>query len=410
MKLWMQRLTLATAGLAIIWSLSAILIQAQTPAAPARGATTPAAPARGAGQVAPTAPAGTQKAGTYFKNVTTSTLKELTVDDFIASMGVISAALGYDCADCHPGAGTDARDFAIDTIPQKKTARKMIEMVASINQNNFSGIQQVTCWTCHRQQERPATSIALDHLYESPNVEDPDIAFAGVGKQTADQILDKYIQAAGGAQRLATLTSFVATGASDGYGGFGGEGEFSLYAKSPNQRTTIIFFKDHPERGESIWTVNGTRGWVKTPRGFLSQYELTGVELAGAKLEAQLAFPGQIKSVLTNWRVGLDRAIGDKDYNIVQGNGARGPYRDELATLYFDKTTGLLRRLIRYGPSPVGRIPVQIDYTDYRDVNGIKFPYEIKFSWLDGKYTANIKDIKVNVAIDAAKFAEPKGN
>jgi len=35
----------------------------------------------------------------------------------------------------------------------------------------------VTCWTCHRQQERPATSIALDHLYDAPYVEDPDIAF-----------------------------------------------------------------------------------------------------------------------------------------------------------------------------------------------------------------------------------------
>src|SRR6185436_19070626 len=145
---------------------------AATPA-PARGAAAPApargaAPAQARGQVAPTAPAGTQKAGVYFKNVTTSTLKELTVDDFIASMGVISAALGYDCADCHPGAGTDARDFAIDTIAQKRKARQMIEMVATINTTNFSGLQSVTCWTCHRQQERPATSIALDHLYDAP--------------------------------------------------------------------------------------------------------------------------------------------------------------------------------------------------------------------------------------------------
>jgi hypothetical protein len=132
-----------------------------------------------------------------------------------------------------------ARNFEIDTIPQKKTARRMIEMVAAINQTNFAGVQSVTCWTCHRQQERPATSIALDHLYEAPNVEDPDIAFPGVGKLTATQVLDNYIQAAGGAQRLAGLTSFVATGASIGYGDFGGDAEFTLYSKAPNQRTTI---------------------------------------------------------------------------------------------------------------------------------------------------------------------------
>jgi len=400
MKLWLRRLPLIAAGLAILWSVSSIVGQA-----PARGAQTPAAPARG--PAAPTAAAtSTTKAGTYFKNVTTSTLKELSVDDFIASMGVISAALGYDCADCHPGAGTDARDFVIDTIPQKKTARRMIEMVASINQTNFAGVQSVTCWTCHRQQERPATSIALDHLYEAPNVEDPDIAFPGVGKQTATEILDKYIAAVGGAPRLAGLTSFVATGVSDGYGGFGGDGEFTIYAKAPNQRTTTISFKDHPERGDSIWTIDGTKGWVKTPRGFLPQYQLVGQELTGARLEAMLAFPGQIKTVLTNWRVGLTRVIDNKDYNIVQGNGPMGPYKDELATLFFDQTTGLLRRLIRLGPSPVGRVPVQVDYLDYRDVGGIKFPFEIKFSWLDGKYSAKLKEIKTNVAIDASKFGE----
>ena len=83
----------------------------------------------------------------------TSTLKELSVDDFLASMGVISAALGFDCADCHPGAGSDKVDFAIDSIAQKRTARRMVEMVDAINRTNFSGQQRVTCWTCHHGQE-----------------------------------------------------------------------------------------------------------------------------------------------------------------------------------------------------------------------------------------------------------------
>ena len=400
MKKWLRQLPLVVAVLAIVWTVTTMV--SQTPA-PARGATTTAAPATQARGVAATT---YPKAGTYFKNVTTSTLKELSVDDFIASMGVISAALGFDCADCHPGAGTDKVNFAIDTIPDKVKARKMIEMVATINQTNFAGVQSVTCWTCHRQQTRPATSIALDHLYEAPNVEDPDIPYPGVGKLTAVQVLDRYIQAVGGAQRLAGLTSFVATGVSIGYGDFGGDGEFSIYAKAPNLKTTTITFKDHPERGDSIWTVDGTKGWVKTPRGFLPQYELIGGELAGEKLEAMLAFPGQIKTTLTNWRTGLTRVIDNKDYDIVQGNGPRGPSRDELATLFFDQDTGLLRRLVRYGPSPVGRVPVQIDYLDYRDVNGIKFPFELKFSWLDGKYSAKLKDIKTNVAIEASKFGE----
>jgi photosynthetic reaction center cytochrome c subunit len=388
MKLWL-RLTV-TGALAV--SLSGGFGFAFRAVAQGRGAA-PAAPAQ----------ATVKKAGEVFKNVTTSTLKELTPDDFIAAMGVMTAALGYDCADCHVGAGSDKADFVIDTIPQKRTARRMVEMVAAINRTNFAGVQRVTCWTCHHGQEIPTTTIALDNLYAPPNMEDPDVVLPGVGQPSADQILDKYIQAVGGAQRLAGLTSFVATGASLGYGGFGGDGEFTIFAKAPNQRTTLISFKQHPERGDSVWAVDGRTGWIKTPRGLLSDYELIGEELDGARLEAQLAFPGQIKQALSNWRVGLRRAIEGKDYLIVQGSGPRGL----LATLFFDPDTGLLRRMVRYGPSPVGRVPTQIDYMDYREVGGIKFPFEYQFSWLDGRYTAKIKDIRTNVPIDAARFGRP---
>jgi hypothetical protein len=353
---------------------------------------------------APPAVAPGKKAGEYFKNVTTSTLKELSVDDFLSSMGVISGALGFDCADCHPGAGTDQVNFVIDTIPQKRTARRMIEMVATINRTNFAGVQRVTCFTCHHGRETPVTTIALDNLYNSPPMEDDDVVPPAVaGGETATAILDKYIAAIGGAQRLNTLTSFIATGTSLGYGGFGGDGEFTIYAKAPNQRTTFITFKDHPDRGDSVWAFDGKNGWIKTPRGLLNDYELIGGELDGARLEAQLAFPGQIKQSLTNWRTGLRRVIGKKDYLIVQGSGPRGL----LATFYFDPQTYLLTRLVRYAPSPVGRAPIQIDYSDYRDVGGIKFPFEYQFSWLDGRYSAKIKDVKTNVAIDAAKFGRP---
>jgi len=346
-----------------------------------------------------------KKAGEAFKNVTTSTLKELSVDDFLASMGVISAALGFDCADCHPHAGTDQADFVTDATPAKRTARRMIEMVADINRRHFAGVQRVTCYTCHHTREVPVTTIALDNLYATFPREDDDVVplSTGPGQPTADQILDKYIQALGGAQRLAGLSSFIATGTSIGYGEFGGDGEFTIFAKAPNQRTTLITFKEHPDRGDSIWAFDGRSGWIKTPRGLLSQYELIGEELDGARLEAQMAFPGQIKQALANWKVGQRRTIGDRDYAVLQGSGARGL----LATLYFDPQSGLLTRLVRYGPSPVGRVPTQIDYSDYRDVGGIKFPFEFKFSWLDGRYTAKLKEIKTNVAIDPARFGKP---
>jgi hypothetical protein len=279
----------------------------------------------------------------------------------------------------------------------------MIEMVATINRTSFGGVQRVTCWTCHHGRDVPASTIALDTLYEIPNMEKEDLVTPEQGQPSATQILDKYIQALGGAQRLAGLTSFVTTGVSVGYAGLGGNGDFSIYAKAPNQRTTLIRFKDHPERGESTWAFNGPTGWIKTPRGLVGEYELTGGELDGARLEAQMAFPGQIKQVLENWRVGSKQSIGDRDYQVVQGTGPR----NFLATLYFDPQTGLLARMIRYSPSPVGRMPTQIDYADYRDVSGVKVPFRWKVTWLDGVESVELTDVQPNVPIDAAKFAKP---
>jgi hypothetical protein len=58
-------------------------------------------------------------------------------------------------------------------------------------------------------------------------------------------------------------------------------------------------------------------------------------------------------------------------------------------------------------PSAIGRVPTQTDYTDYRDVDGIKMPFHIVFSWLDGQDTIELSNIQLNVPIDAAKFGEP---
>jgi photosynthetic reaction center cytochrome c subunit len=341
-------------------------------------------------------------AGETFKNVTTTSLKGLTVDDFLGTMGVISADLGLDCADCHPGAGSDKVDWVFDT-PQKITARKMIDMVAAINKTNFNGVQNVTCWTCHHGRETPANSISLDHLYGMPNDEKDDFVQQSPGEPTGAQVLDKYIAALGGQQKVAGVTSFIATGTSVGYEGLGGGGSFQIFAKAPDQRTTSIVFKDHPERGDSTRTYNGKIGWNKSPRAAVAEYQLNGSELDGVRVDALLSFPANIKTALTGLRTST-MDIGDRDMEVVQGNGTNGT----LVTLYFDRKTNLLARMVRFSRSPVGRIPTQVDYADYRDVNGVKFPFTYTFSWLDGKDSFKLNDVKVNVPIDAAMFGKPK--
>jgi hypothetical protein len=335
-------------------------------------------------------------------------------------MGIMSAAVGFDCSECHVGAGTDKVDWAFDT-PRKIIARKMVKMVATINHDNFGNRQMVTCWSCHRGRDRPAATPTMDIVYGSPRLDMDDVFYQAEGQPTPDQIFDKYIQAVGGAQRLATLTSFTAIAKSVGFGGFGGKGTVQVYAKAPDQRATYIQFPDALERGDSIRTFNGRIGWVKTPLAVLDEYQLFGGDLDGSKLDAQLSFPGQIKQDLRNWRVGLPATIEDlpgpssqtsqqgsstlttHEVVPVQGDGARGL----VATLYFDKDSGLLLRELRYTKSPIGRIPTQIDYADYRDLNGIKLPYRLTFAWLDGRDAFEMTDVKLNVPIDESKFGRP---
>ncbi len=354
-----------------------------------------------------------------FKNV--QVLKGIPLDDFMGTMGVMTGSLSFDCSDCHQGAGTDTVNWALDT-QRKVVARKMVTMVARINRDDFSGRQVVTCYSCHHGRDRPATTVALENVYGPPSTDTDDVITQAEGQLPAEQIVDKFIRVIGGADKLAKLKSYTATGVSVGFGGFGGGARVSLYAKAPDQRTLILDFKDTPGRGDTTRTYDGRAAWLRTPLNVLGEYELSGGELDGARVDAFMSFPGQIKQILTRLRVGLPANISDlpapssqasKQENIsigqdrlvdvVQGDGPRGM----LVNLYFDHESGLLLRMIRYAKSPIGRVPTQVDYSDYREVAGVKMPFRMTFAWLNGRDAIRLDDVRPNVAIDPTIFGKP---
>ena len=354
------------------------------------------------GQAAAAAPVGAPLLSDQaFKNI--QALKGIPVDDFMGTMGIMSASLGFDCSDCHDAAGTDKVNWAADT-PRKVTARKMVNMVTAINRDNFGGRQVVTCWTCHRNRDKPVTTPNFDIVYGMPTLEHDDLILASPPDlPKPDQIIDKYLQAIGGVQRLTGMTSYAAKGGSVGFGGFGNGGRVEIYGKAPDQRSTVIGFPDAPGRDASVRSYDGKIGWMKTPLTVLGEYQLSGSELDGARLDAQLSFPAQMKQVLTNLRTLDPVSINDADCDVVQANGPRRMF----ATLYFEKSTGLLLRTIRYGNSPIGRLPTQVDYSDYRDVNGIKMPFQFTFSWLDGRDQFKLTEVQLNVPVDVSRFGRP---
>jgi photosynthetic reaction center cytochrome c subunit len=341
-------------------------------------------------------PAAVQMSDQIFKNV--QVLKGIPVDEFMGTMGLFSAALTVCCGDCHTGAGTSNPKWE-DDPPKKRTARRMIQMVAAINRDSFNGRQVVTCWTCHRGSERPMATPPLDKMYGEPTIEPPDIiATATSGEPTADQIFDKYIQALGGAARLASLTSFTAKGTAMPYGD-PDVYQTEIYAKAPNQLATFV----HQQEGDMVRTFDGRQGYFILPLTVVEEYPWTGGANEGAKLDAALAFPGQLKQSLTNWRVGFSTTVDGKDVRVLQGTGPSGL----IGTFYFDKESGLLIRMVRYTNSAVGRVPTQIDYSDYRPVAGVMMPFKWSYAWVSGREEFSMTDIQPNVAVDAAKFGKP---
>ena len=330
-----------------------------------------------------------------FKNI--QVLKGTTVDEFMSTMGIFSVALGMSCEDCHAANDAKWENFAIDN-PKKRRARTMVTMMAGINKSYFGGRQGVTCFSCHRGADQPKVTPNPATLF-GPVEEPSDFVRQAKDGPTADQIFDKYIQALGGAQKLAAITSYVAKGANSGYGPEGGERPVEIYAKAPGQRSIVV----HTDNGDSISTFDGRASWVSAPLRPVPVMGLGGQGLEGVKLEAELAFPARMKQLMGTWRAGFPVAIGDKDYQVVQGSSPTGM----LATFYFDPETNLLTRLVRYANSPVGRIPTQVDYSDYRDVAGVKMPFHFVVTWLDGKETFQLSEIQANVNIPATRFAKP---
>jgi photosynthetic reaction center cytochrome c subunit len=347
---------------------------------------------------AQTPPPMTMKAGQYFKNVTV--LKDIPVDEFMGTMGLFSAALSYCCGDCHIGAGGSNPDWASDKNPRKVIARQMTTMVNTINKGNFGGATKVTCWTCHRGSPSPAVTPPIDTIYGEPLSFPPDVISEGkpgTGALPLDQIFDKYTKALGAQGALDAVKTYSAKGTSHLFGETR-EDPFEIYAKAPDSLVTLV----HQREGDLSRTFNGTNAWVMLPLTVVQEYELNPSARAGAKLDAELAFPWRIKSFFQNWKVGIPGTIEGKRVNIVQGSAP-----GILATFYFDSQTGLLTRVIHYADSAVGRVPTQIDYSDYKAVGGVQFPFKWTYSWVSGREEYAETEVTPNVPVDAAKFGRP---
>ncbi len=332
------------------------------------------------------APAG-KTAEQQFKNI--QALQGTPADQLFPAMQFISASLGVECDFCHVQGKFDA-----DDKPAKKTARKMIAMTLAINKDSFNSRKEVTCYSCHRGNNDPVgtppvltTDAEPEHPKEAP-------AAASGTAPTADQLIEKYLAAVGGADALHKVSTRVEKG---NITFSGHETPIEVFAKAPDKRMSIT----HSSNGASITAFDGQGGWLgNTGR---PARDMQGQEVDAARLDADFYLPTHLKEIFTGFRVGRPDKIDDRPvYPLFCMRQGQPPVR-----LYFDQASGLLVRQVRYTDTPVGRNPTQIDYADYREVDGIKVPFRWTLARVNGRFTIQITEAKQNVPIEDGKFTKP---
>ena len=301
-----------------------------------------------------------------FKNVTE--LKGIPADQLMPTMQFISASLGVQCDTCHVQGKPEADDKRA-----KKTAREMIAMTMALNKNSFHGQTMVTCYSCHRGSERP---VAIPPVLETDAPAKPEVRQPST-PPTADSILEKYVTALGGADAIKKVTSRVGKGVITTSGK---DTAIEVFTKAPNKRITIT----HAESGDSSTAFDGTIGWMGSAGR--PAREMSPADAKGSALDSEFYLPLRMKEIFTQMRAGRPDKIGDVAVTTLMGTRQGLP----PVRFFFDANTGLLLRMVRYTENPLGRMPVQIDYSDYRDVDGVKTPFRWTLSRPNGRFTIQL--------------------
>jgi photosynthetic reaction center cytochrome c subunit len=327
-----------------------------------------------------------QTAEQKFKNI--QVLKGIPADQLIPSMQFISASLGVECEFCHVQHAMDK-----DDKKPKLMARKMITMMMQIDADNFKNERDVTCYTCHRGSVHPV-GTPIPSAENTPALHAPEAeAAAATALPSAQTILDKYLAAVGGAAALQKIKTRFQTGNIEVVDK---KYPIEIYSQAPDKRASI----SHLPSGPSVTAFNGEAGWMSAPNGIR---RMSLAEQQGARIDAELYFPSRLPQMYQEFEVGSGEIIDGKATYLVSAKGNDTP----SLRLYFEQESGLLVRLIRFADTPLGQIPTEIDYADFRVADGVKLPYRWTLARPNGRFTIQIDAVRQNIPLDEGQFVAP---
>jgi photosynthetic reaction center cytochrome c subunit len=329
-----------------------------------------------------------KKAEEVFKNL--KVLNGVPSDQLIPAMQFMASSLGVECTFCHVQG-----HFERDDKKPKQTAREMMQMMFALNGNSFEGYREVTCYSCHRGSRKPVATPVVDNPTQShPHPSSSETEALPTSLPTASRLVDNYIRALGGAAAIQKITSRAEKGATNISGK---PASVEVFTQVPDKRVLVR----HLPEGDSIVAFDGLTGWISVPGR--PTRDMQAADIESARMDADLQFPLHIQQLFADLRVEYPEKIRDRDADILfclrEGRPA--------AKLYFDQQTGLLVRLVRFADSPLGVNPSQVDYADYRDVDGVKVPFRVALSQPGSSFSIQMEEVQQNVVIDPSKFVKP---
>jgi photosynthetic reaction center cytochrome c subunit len=317
-------------------------------------------------------------------------LKEIPADQLVPAMQFITYSLGVECSYCHIEGALEK-----DDKKPKQTARKMMQMLAVINRDNFDAKQAVTCNSCHRGSPRPVSVPIIADTPSRPVLESPPAKEGSASNAPAvEQIIQKYIDAIGGADALGKVNTRQEKGMID----ISGRSlPIEVLSRTGGKQLTVI----HLPNGDNVTAYDGTSGWTSGPNRPVR--EISSVEVASAQAEVDLQLPLHLKQIFSEVKSAAPEKIGDRETYVVAGINSG----EVAAKFYFDEDSGYLLRILRYTRSPLGPNPMEIDYSDYRAQGGLKIPFQRTIARPNSRFKIQIDEAKFNVPVDEAKFARP---
>jgi hypothetical protein len=226
----------------------------------------------------------------------------------------------------------------------------------------------------------------------------PTSKAAAPATPSADQILDKYVQASGGRAAWQKLHSRVSKGTVD-VPAASASGTVEVREKAPDRVLITVNIAG------TVFTqgFDGTVGWSNDPQNGVR--EQTGPELAETKRDADFYHALDFRKLYPKISVAGTDKVGDKSAYVIEATPAEGGDPDKV---YFDAQTGLLVRAVTQHHNPDGSVePFQEDFEDYRTQDGVTIPFTIHQTNPQMSFTIKIDEVRHNVELDDAEFHKP---